>query len=74
MLAVPATILLWFHPLAWIARRLLNESREAACDDWVLTRGQAEPAAYSADLLTIVVNIFIRAKSPQDWRWPSPAR
>ena len=33
----------------------MNESREAACDDWVLTRGQAEPAAYSADLLTIAL-------------------
>ena len=62
MLAVPATILLWFHPLAWIARRLLNESREAACDDWVLTRGQAEPAAYSADLLTIVRQHFDQGK------------
>ena len=62
MLAVPATMLLWFHPLAWIARRLLNESREAACDDWVLTRGQAEPAAYSADLLTIVRQHFHQGK------------
>ena len=64
MLAVPATILLWFHPLAWVARRLMDESREAACDDWVLTRGQAEPAAYSADLLTIVRQHFHRDQAP----------
>ena len=62
MLAVPATMLLWFHPLAWVARRLMNESREAACDDWVLTRGQAEPTAYSADLLTIVRQHLHRAQ------------
>ena len=62
MMAVPATMLLWFHPLAWIARRLMHESREAACDDWVLTRGQAEPAAYSADLLTIVRQHFHQGK------------
>ncbi len=62
ILAIPATILLWFHPLAWIARRLMDENREAACDDWVLTRGQAEPAAYSADLLAIVRQHFHEGK------------
>lgn len=40
----------------------MNESREAVCDDWVLTRGQAEPAAYSADLLTIVRQHFHQGK------------
>jgi hypothetical protein len=53
-LTSPAAILLWFNPLVWIALQQSRQLREAACDDWVLTRGQAEGPAYSADLLDIV--------------------
>jgi beta-lactamase regulating signal transducer with metallopeptidase domain len=30
---------LWFHPLVWIARRVLNAAREEACDAVVITSG-----------------------------------
>ncbi|HEV7485597.1 MAG TPA: M56 family metallopeptidase [Thermoanaerobaculia bacterium] len=30
---------LWFHPLVWIARRVLDAAREEACDAVVLTSG-----------------------------------
>ena len=30
---------LWFHPLVWIARRILARAREEACDEIVVARG-----------------------------------
>lgn len=53
-LAVPAGILLWFNPLEWITRQLAGQFREAACDDWVVTRGDTDAPSYTADLLAIV--------------------
>jgi beta-lactamase regulating signal transducer with metallopeptidase domain len=32
---------LWFHPLVWIARRVLDAAREEACDAIVITTGDA---------------------------------
>jgi len=32
---------LWFHPLVWIARRVLNAAREEACDAVVISSGDA---------------------------------
>jgi beta-lactamase regulating signal transducer with metallopeptidase domain len=32
---------LWFHPLVWIARRVLNATREEACDAVVISSGDA---------------------------------
>jgi beta-lactamase regulating signal transducer with metallopeptidase domain len=32
---------LWFHPLVWIARRILARAREEACDESVVARGGA---------------------------------
>ncbi|MES2706190.1 MAG: M56 family metallopeptidase [Verrucomicrobiota bacterium] len=53
-----ALALVWFHPLAWLTRRQLAALREAACDDWVLTRGEADPLAYGEDLLALVKHHF----------------
>jgi beta-lactamase regulating signal transducer with metallopeptidase domain len=36
-----ASCALWFHPLAWIARRLLDAAREEACDAVVIDSGDA---------------------------------
>lgn len=60
LLARLALGLLWFHPLAWVARRQLAVLRETACDDWVLTFGRADPQAYGSDLLALVKDHFSR--------------
>jgi beta-lactamase regulating signal transducer with metallopeptidase domain len=52
-LAAPALALLWFHPLAWIARTRIYKCRENACDDLVLKSGRADPQSYGTDLLAI---------------------
>jgi beta-lactamase regulating signal transducer with metallopeptidase domain len=33
---------LWFHPLVWIARRVLDAAREEACDAVVISSGDAD--------------------------------
>lgn len=33
---------LWFHPLVWLARRILARAREEACDEIVVARGGTE--------------------------------
>ncbi|HEX3577971.1 MAG TPA: M56 family metallopeptidase [Thermoanaerobaculia bacterium] len=33
---------LWFHPLVWIARRVLDAAREEACDAVVISSGHSE--------------------------------
>jgi beta-lactamase regulating signal transducer with metallopeptidase domain len=58
-LAQLACALYWFNPLIWIAARNLRRTREAACDDHVLTCG-VTPHQYAADLLDIA-----RACQPQ---------
>lgn len=51
-LADVACTLLWFHPLAWMARRWAALERERACDDAVLAHGIA-PDAYASAILAI---------------------
>lgn len=64
LLASLALALVWFLPPAWLARRQLAVLREAACDDWVLTRGAADPLAYGGDLLALVKHQLRQAKRP----------
>jgi len=42
-----------WNPLAWAARRRLNELAERACDAWALSSGEA-PADYAESLLGLV--------------------
>ena len=46
--------LMWFNPLAYLARRAFRTDQEAACDADVLRRGHASPHAYGATLVKAV--------------------
>ena len=45
--------LVWYHPLAWLMRRRLAETRERAADDWALNEC-VDPHAYAEDLIAVV--------------------
>ena len=44
---------LWFHPLVWMARRILARAREEACDEVVVARGQTDTDTYLAALAKV---------------------
>lgn len=53
-LAEICLLLLWFHPLAWMTRRALNRTREAACDDLAINGDTREAGLYARDLVDVV--------------------
>jgi len=53
VIAQAAAMLLWCHPLMWVARRAIRLERERACDDVVLAHGVNAPR-YAEDLLAVL--------------------
>ena len=51
LLAELAWALLWFHPLAWMARPRLRLDQELACDERVLRHAPRDEAKYARTLL-----------------------
>ncbi|HZZ80780.1 MAG TPA: M56 family metallopeptidase [Gemmataceae bacterium] len=48
-----ASWLFFFHPLVWLMMRRWSEAQEAACDELVIQRRVAQPAAYGRLLLKL---------------------
>lgn len=46
-------VLLWFHPLMWLAHREWRSSSEQACDELTLRATEAQPASYGALLVQL---------------------
>jgi len=56
------TVLYWFHPLAWVARRRFADLREQACDDYCIYRlgGSSD---YSEALIAIAARLVQPAET-----------
>ncbi|MBX2820423.1 MAG: hypothetical protein KTR29_12100 [Rhodothermaceae bacterium] len=57
-----ARALLFFHPAIWILSRLMNQDREIACDDWVVSLSK-QPKKY-ASCLAKIASIPMAGYSP----------
>jgi|GEM_PF-5130230 len=57
-----ARAMLFFHPAIWMLSRLMNQDREIACDDWVVSLSR-QPKKY-ASCLAKIASIRIAGHSP----------
>ena len=51
LLEAAATILYWWHPAVWWARREIHLAEEACCDSWVVAEMPEDRSAYAAALI-----------------------
>lgn len=51
---VLATVLFWWHPVTWIARRAMRDAEEQCCDAWVVWAAPSSAREYSEALLEAV--------------------
>jgi bla regulator protein blaR1 len=54
LLETAVTLVYWWHPVVWFARRRLHEAEEQCCDAWVLGILPAAGNSYAAALLETV--------------------
>ncbi len=57
-------VLLWFHPVVWIMLRAAQRSREQACDDLALGRGDQKAADFAHELLAAVEALVPVSRRP----------
>ena len=49
-----ATSLFWFHPLVWVASRMVTRESERSCDEETVASLSCHPAAYARSLLDVL--------------------
>lgn len=49
-----ATAILWFHPLVWLASRMLTRESERSCDEETVANLSCSPATYARSLLDVL--------------------
>lgn len=54
LLELAATLVYWWHPVVWFARRRLHEAEEQCCDAWVLGALPASGKSYASALLEAI--------------------
>ncbi len=54
MLQSLATSLWWFHPLVWLAARMVTRESERSCDEETIASLGCKPAAYARGLLDVL--------------------
>lgn len=54
LLELIATIIYWWHPAVWIARRQIHDCEEQCCDAWVLWAMPASAHSYGTALLEAI--------------------
>lgn len=57
-------VLLWFHPAVWLMLRAAQRSREQACDDLALGRGDQKAADFAHELLEAVEALVPLSRRP----------
>ena len=62
LLELAATILFWWHPALWLARRRLSQVEERACDAWVVHTLPHAARAYAGALLETLEHLTETAR------------
>jgi beta-lactamase regulating signal transducer with metallopeptidase domain len=64
LLEFAVTVLLWFHPLVWIARRGLREAEEQCCDAWAVSVLPAGRRTYADAIVSAIELISSTGRLP----------
>jgi beta-lactamase regulating signal transducer with metallopeptidase domain/HEAT repeat protein len=64
LLELPATVLLWWHPLVWVARRGLREAEEQCCDAWAVSVVPGDARRSYADALVDALEMISGSRLP----------
>ncbi|HEY2837827.1 MAG TPA: M56 family metallopeptidase, partial [Pirellulales bacterium] len=54
LLQTVAQTLWWFHPLVWLAGRMISREAERCCDEEVIGELRCDPARYARSLLSVL--------------------
>ena len=53
----------WFHPLVWIANRMIRSEREKCCDEIAIARLNTSPKEYGSAIVDTLVNEYESRKA-----------